>query len=357
MNHPSGHDFDDFLKAEPVPESSVKNSVSINHPKKPEIKETEANKPAGKGPGPASSQGKAKTQGRLDIMIQRKKNMASLVNSGGGKHSSDQKSKDKEMIEPIQEKLNESYDSSSLMEEREDNLQKIHMVKKLDKGSKNVSNMPSAMVLTNAATQNRSEYYFNNHKKITSLDEFYVESNYFKRKNGNAYAGNEADFGRDGFVVEVTEARYLPDTSNFLKVRGFFYSGEGYNLTEPVENIAKMDGDSNQQFFDLVLKLDKFRNNSYDEVYLFLVWETFQDIFGDDDIEFTPLIFGFSIVKLFDADGLKSLSSTVPSAHPEVEPGQRAVPDRRLPALLPEARQARAGAAVQVKSLQAERTN
>jgi hypothetical protein len=309
MDNPSAKDFDDFLKPDQVADGGLKKSVSIKHQKQPANKETEASQFMGKGPAPTSAFGKAKADGRTDITIQRKKNTASMVN---GKQSSEQKPK--EQIESIQERLNESYDSSSLMEEREDNLQKIHMVKKLDKGSRNVSNLPSAM-LPNGVGSHKADYYFNNHKKITSLDEFYVESNYFKRNNCHAYAGHEVNFDKDAFVAQVVEARYLPDTSNFLKVRGFFYSGEGYNLSEPTENIAKMDGDSNQQFFDLVLKLDKFKNNNYDEVYLFLIWETFQDIFGDDDIEFTPLIFGFSIVKLFEAEGLKSLSTTVATSH------------------------------------------
>ena len=287
--------FEDDAQSRPGAEAGLRHSVSIRHQKQPESRETE----------PSRSQGKTAAQVRSDITIQRKKHTASQVNAGPGRPEA----RPREEIEPIQEKLNESYDSSSLMEEREENLQKVHLVKKLDKGSRNVSNLPSALLP--GAGASKADYYFNNHKKITSLDEFYVESNYFKRNNGPAYAGPEVDFARDAFAVEVLEARYLPDTSNFLKVRGFFYSGEGQSLTDPQEALAKLDGDANQQFFDLVLKLDRLKNSSCDEVFLFLVWETFQDIFGDDDIEFTPLVFGFSLVKLFEADGLKSLSSTV----------------------------------------------
>ncbi len=310
MDNSPNSDFEVLLKPDPAANSGLKKSVSIRHQSNPDPKQTDGTRSLGKQQPPAPAAGKPKAGGGSDITIQRKKHTASLVNQPNGRQSSDQKPK--EQIEAIEERLNESYDSSSLMEEREDNLQKIHMLKKLDKGSRNVSNLPSAML---SSGPHKTDHYFHNHKKITSLDEFYVESNYFKRNNCNAYAGNEVDFGRDAFVVDVVEARYLPDTSNFLKVRGFYYSGEGVNLTDPLESVAKMDGDSNQQFFDLALKLDKFKNNNYDEVYLFLVWETFQDIFGDDDIEFTPLIFGFSIVKLFEADGLKSLSSTVAAAH------------------------------------------
>lgn len=305
MDRAAGKDFDDFLAADPGAEAGLQHSVSIRHQKKPEGRDTEPGRPLGKGSG------KPRAEGRSDITIQRKKHTASQVNAANGRQAGEQKPR--EEIEPIQEKLNESYDSSSLMEEREDNLQKVHLVKKLDKGSRNVSNLPSALLPGAGAT--KADYYFNNHKKITSLDEFYVESNYFKRNNGQAYAGPEVDFARDAFAVEVLEARYLPDTSNFLKVRGFFYSGEGFSLTDPQEALAKLDGDANQQFFDLVLKLDRLKNSSCDEVFLFLVWETFQDIFGDDDIEFTPLVFGFSLVKLFEADGLKSLSTTVAPAH------------------------------------------
>ena len=72
-----------------------------------------------------------------------------------------------------------------------------------------------------------------------------------------------------------------------------------------------MESDINQLSFDFCLKVDKLKTTNYDEVYLFLIWESFQDIFGEDDIEFIPTIFGFSIVKIFETDDVKSLESSV----------------------------------------------
>ena len=45
----------------------------------------------------------------------------------------------------------------------------------------------------------------NNYKRITSLDEIYVEKNYFSVNSKDPYQGNEIDFESKGIIVELIE--------------------------------------------------------------------------------------------------------------------------------------------------------
>ena len=312
MTKKQSNDFDYFL-GDSTPERNHKQLNNLSHNSstvgKQEVKITHDKKK----PTEMSDNMELSSPRRTDITIKRKRNALSIINS---RQPVPSKGKDKiDKVEEGDHDHDHDSSSSSLADEREDNLLKVQTVKKI--GAKNNSKDGSISAGLDSGNVGaggslaKAEQHFSNHKKITSLDEFYVESNYFKRNSKDPFKDHQMDFENKGVVVEMVEARYLPDTANFVKVRGFFYSNEGHNLTEPMENVARMDGDLNQQTFDLILKLEKIKAGAYDDVYLFLVWETFQDIFGDDDIEFTPLVFGFSLVKLFNTDGLKSLSTVV----------------------------------------------
>lgn len=160
---------------------------------------------------------------------------------------------------------------------------------------------------------------FKNHKKITSLDELYIQDNYMKLNSRNPYGGQHFDFKKEGFIIEVNEARFLPDTVNFVKVEGMVYEIGGKMITDTVSNILRLEGDINQISLDFILKIKDLQTQNYDDLYLLLIWETFQDIFGDNDVEFLPIIFGFSILKLFQPEGLKSLDNCVHIFNLEME--------------------------------------
>lgn len=103
----------------------------------------------------------------------------------------------------------------------------------------------------------------------------------------------------------------MPDTINFIKAKAMIYSNELGTIGPTESSVCLIEGDINSMPMRMLLKVDQIKNCNYDEVYLFIVWESFQDIFGDEDIEFMPLVFGFSLVKLFNSSGAKSLSTAV----------------------------------------------
>lgn len=152
---------------------------------------------------------------------------------------------------------------------------------------------------------------FKNHKKITSLDEFYVKNTFMKPNSRDPYDNKAFDFESEGFLIEVTEARFLPDTVNFVKVKGMVYEIGGQRLTDIEKSVLRIEGDINQIALDFTLTVKDLDCQNYEQVYFLLFWLTFEDIFGDDEVEFTPVIFGFSVVKLFKAKSLKSEGSNV----------------------------------------------
>lgn len=103
----------------------------------------------------------------------------------------------------------------------------------------------------------------------------------------------------------------MPDTINFVKAKAMLYSNELGNISPIESSVCVIDSDINSMQINLLLKVEQIKNCNYDEVYLFIIWESFQDVFGDEDIEFIPLVFGFSLVKLFSSSGAKSLSTAV----------------------------------------------
>lgn len=221
----------------------------------------------------------------IDIKIQRKKHKPSLIQFKVKRQSS--------------EDVGDQDNSSSLIEEQEEespkkSLRSPVMIKSSNLGLDSNSNSKS---LNQSLAKE-----FRNYKRITSLDEFYVQNNHFKKNPTNPYKGPAFDMKKEGFLVEVLEARFLPDTVNFVKAKIMIYgAGEG-PLSPIMSSVMFMDGDINQATFDLLLKVQSLKTSNFDNVYLFILWETFQDIFGEDEVDFTPLVFGFSLVKLFQID-------------------------------------------------------
>lgn len=229
---------------------------------------------------------------KADFKIQRKKHGPSMI-------------KAKWTIIKAKAEHGDDQSSYSMVEEDEhvDKVPKLQ-VKPLGKTTANNSSQSGSL---NQAIPKE----FRNYKKTTTLDDFYVQNNYMKLNPKNPYAGEPFDFKSEGFVIEVIQARFLPDTVNFVKVKGMLYSIGGKKLTELSSSVLRIEGDINQVTLDFMIKINDLACSNYDEVYLMIFWESFQDIFGDEDVEFVPIIFGFSVIKLFHAEGMKSLESCV----------------------------------------------
>lgn len=256
---------------------------------------------------------------RDDIVIQRRKKNGDLLTP--------------KEVPPKESSKRENTDESSVMEEQEDRFlspTKVSMLRPVD-------SKPISMESHNRSSSG-SGYNFRNNKKITSLDELYVQNHFFCKNPKNPFTESVMNFGTEGLVIDVFEARYLPDTVNFVRVKGLIY-GETTGMEGSLhKGMLQIDGDINSVFFDLSIKIESLKSSHYDDMYLFLFWETFQDIFGEDDVEFAPVVFGFSLVKLFQAEGVKSLASCVGFFEQEMASLRRPTPDPNIPSLLSEAR-------------------
>lgn len=230
---------------------------------------------------------------RNDIVIQRKKKQPTLMFL-----------QEVPKIDIKKEETEENNSSSIIEEQEEVNYpsNKVTFLKPID-------SMPVSME-SHHRSQNVSGDFKNN-KKITSLDELYVQNNFFCKNPKNPYTQTPMNFDKEGFVIEIHEARYLPDTVNFVRVKAMLFGTNGGMEGVVQKQVLQIEGDINNVLFDLQFKVDKIGTTNYDDLYLFLFWETFQDIFGDEDVEFIPIVFGFSIIKLFVAEGVKSLDSCV----------------------------------------------
>jgi hypothetical protein len=150
---------------------------------------------------------------------------------------------------------------------------------------------------------------FRNYKRTTTLDEYYVQNNHFIRNDKNPYENDPINFDSESLVIEVKGLRFLPDTVNFVKAKGMVYGVGGNTITKVTTELMRLSGDINNVIFDYMIILKDMNKMSYDDAYFIIIWETFEDVFGEDDIEFLPLVFGFSVLKLFQAKGKKSLES------------------------------------------------
>lgn len=205
-------------------------------------------------------------------------------------------------------------DSSSLVEERDQKpgisrIKKLELPKHHQDPATNSISIPATdqkdMVVEDDPLQGQ-------YKRITSLDELYVEKNFLLKNKREPYHSFEPN--KQTIVADIIEARYLPDTVNFVRMKGFFFSTQGGSetrLSPMVTSMMDLNGDVNQMEFNSVITLDKPKLEALDSVFLLLVWESFQDIFGDDEVEFSPLIFGFSLIKVFETDGMRSNAASV----------------------------------------------
>lgn len=253
---------------------------------------------------------------KTDIVLQRKKRQPTII-------ALQQVAKDDS------KKLDsEDNNTSSIIEEQDDYIpsNKVAFLKPVD-------SLPVSME-SHPKSQNASLTDFKNNKKITSLDELYIQNNYFSKNPNNPFTQAPINFDKEGFVVHIHEARYLPDTVNFVKVKAMIFGANTGIEGKVQKEILQIEGDINTVLFNLTLKVEKLSTTNYDDLHLFLFWETFQDIFGDDDVEFIPIVFGFSLVKLFQSEGIKSLDSCVESYHLEMAHVRRTAPDSYFSGLL-----------------------
>lgn len=232
-------------------------------------------------------------------------------------------------------------DSSSLVEEK-DQKPSISKIKKMEipKNPEPATNSISIPATDQKDMVVEDDPLQSQYKRITSLDELYVEKNFLVKNHKEPY--HSIDPTKETVVAQILEGRYLPDTVNFVRMKGFFFSSQGNaetRLSPMLTSMMELSGDVNQMEFNTTLLLEKTKADTLDSVFLLLVWESFQDIFGEDEVEFSPLIFGFSIVKIFEADGMRSGTSVVGwSVNAEMEGAEGTLPIRSLPSCLSETR-------------------
>ena len=231
-------------------------------------------------------------------------------------------------------------DSSSLVEEK-DQKSSISKIKKMEipKNPEPATNSISIPATDQKDMVAEDDPLQSQYKRITSLDELYVEKNFLVKNHKEPY--HSIDPAKETVAAQILEGRYLPDTVNFVRMKGFFFSSQGNadtRLSPMLTSMMDLSGDINQMEFNTTLLLEKTKADTLDSVFLLLVWESFQDIFGEDEVEFSPLVFGFSIVKVFQADGMRSAASAVGSGiYAEVEGAQRTLPIRSVSSFLSKA--------------------
>lgn len=118
------------------------------------------------------------------------------------------------------------------------------------------------------------------------------------------------DFENNSLVFQLHQARFLPDKINFVKARSLLITENGI-VGEHQETIGRLTGDLNEMFFSHSMAFDNLNRSSYNDYYLLIFLYTFQDFFEEEDVEFEPLLFGFSLMKLFQPTGALSLTDTV----------------------------------------------
>ena len=312
------NEFDMLLDDSPLPKTIVKRHLP---PKEDSAKLSEVfHEPNRAAPTQRQTIDDRETE-MDDIVIQRKKkNQAQIMVIQEVPKEDTNREGDDNNTSSIMEEENEAPVSPS----------KLNVLKPIDSKPESLGSQPRSM--------NVSMNEFKNSKKITSLDELYVQNNFFSKNMKNPYQETPINFQSEGFVVEVFEARYLPDTVNFVRVKGMIYGINSGIEGKVHKGTMLIDGDINSVLLDFVLKVESLSSTDYDDLYVFLIWETFQDIFGEEDVEFMPLVFGFSLVKLFTAEGKKSLSTCVVDNHLEMASLRGTAANRYLPSKLFEAR-------------------
>ena len=142
---------------------------------------------------------------------------------------------------------------------------------------------------------------FRSIKKFTSLDNTIVIENLFIPHNSNPYTFEGFSLKNNLLCINYFAMKYLPDNLNFVKVFGYILDSSKKKPLAKFQCFEDMKSMLYEPEFMSCWKVGKIKPAKGD-VYLFMIYGTFEDIFNVDDdsedLDFNSLIFGFSLVKL-----------------------------------------------------------
>lgn len=147
-------------------------------------------------------------------------------------------------------------------------------------------------------------------KKFTSLDNVVVKENLFIANMEIPYTQEPFDFYNESLSIDFLQARFLPDNTNLVKIFAYILEDRGNSKVFDFESMNRMEGEIFNPYFLDSFKIEEITPS--DDTYLFIIYGTFEDVLKGEDVDFGSLIFGFSLVRLFEAKLNAKVNSLLP---------------------------------------------